>query len=647
MIRRLASLALCVLLAACSSEPVKQSPEKSSPSSINEYSKIKSQIGTERWEVSAKRLLNFINQNPKTDLADEASMTLGQLLENQQRYSEAYNAYIRVVQSTTSSPREGEALVASTRMLSMLGRPDEALALSQRGIKSNLLSNEQKNQLHELRFQIFTTLNQSSEALKEASWLAANSTNNETREKNKAKITEIVDATQSEFELQKILDDSSLKSFHSAAALKLGRIAYEQKDFSRTRSYMEKVLQLSPQTPLAERAQQYLDQIDVRRRVRADTVGLVLPLTGRYASVGYKALHGVQLAIGTFWPQGTPLKLAVIDSEGNSDVGRRAVERLVNEDNVVAIIGGLTSKTAAQEAAKAQELGVPFIALSQGQGLTEIGDYIFRNSLTSKSQVAALVQQAMTRFNIKRFGILYPNDPYGNEFALAFFDEVTNRGGVIRAVQSYDPKETDFKEPIKKLVGTYYVDERSDEYRLRVKEWQDKQTRKQQKVPDDLLPPIVEFDALFVPDSVKALGQIAPMLSYNDVQNVKLLGTNLWNTSDLVKRGQKFVEGAMFVDTTMEKDANLLASQFYTDFQQTFQEEPGVFEMLGFESAVLIRKALMEGETSRVGVRNSLAGIKNLRGAVGLLSVSEAREVVRPLLALTVEKSSITPLPAL
>jgi ABC-type branched-subunit amino acid transport system substrate-binding protein len=125
-----------------------------------------------------------------------------------------------------------------------------------------------------------------------------------------------------------------------------------------------------------------------------------------------------------------------MDSEGNPDNARRGVERLVKEDNVIAIIGSLLSKTAPAVAAKANELGVPTLALSQKAGVTEVGPSVFRNALTSEMQVRQLVKSAMEDLKLRRFAILYPNDPYGVEYANIFWDEVLARGGVITAAQT-------------------------------------------------------------------------------------------------------------------------------------------------------------------------------------------------------------------
>ncbi|MBK7845680.1 MAG: ABC transporter substrate-binding protein [Bdellovibrionales bacterium] len=148
--------------------------------------------------------------------------------------------------------------------------------------------------------------------------------------------------------------------------------------------------------------------------------------------------------------------MAVLDSEGNPDIARRSVERLVTEDHVIALIGSLLSKTAVAVASKSDELGVPSIALSSKSGITEIGPTVFE-TLTGEMQVRQLVNVAMNDLGITRFAIMYPNDAYGVEYANLFWDEVLARGGTISGAQTYEPNQTDFSAPIQRLVGTFIL----------------------------------------------------------------------------------------------------------------------------------------------------------------------------------------------
>ncbi len=403
------------------------------------------------------------------------------------------------------------------------------------------------------------------------------------------------------------------------------------------------MISIAPDSDLAEQARSSISQIDARRQVSPKTIGAILPLSGRYSNVAYRTLKGLQLGLGVYGKDRSDFRLAVIDSEGNPDQARRAVERLVTEDHVIAIVGSLDSKTATAVASKADELGVPSINLSQSAGITQVGSTVFRNSITSEMQVRHLAHEAMNTMGLKKFAILYPNDAYGIEYANLFWDEILARGGKIVAAQTYNPTDTNFGGPVQRLVGTYYVEDRQDEYRELARNWlkANPSPRARESMPDDLLPPAVDFDAIFIPDSIRAVSLIAPTLAFHDVDHVRLLGTNLWNSDALIKKGSRHINSALFVDTVLQTDDSFKNSGFFKQFKAVFGDDPGVFEVQGYDTGMMLRTLIAGGERTRLGLASALKSSDSLPGAIGNLQVDSNREFQRPLVSLTVEDGKI------
>lgn len=457
----------------------------------------------------------------------------------------------------------------------------------------------------------------------------------------RSKAIDIVETKLDQNQLEKVSDDSDFGFARGHAYFRLGKNFLANRDFAKARDAFSRVANLLPGTDLGIQASDYIAQLESLNKVEAKTIGAVLPLSGKNASLGQKALRGIQLGLGLH-QSASNFKLAVVDSEGNPDTARRGVERLIREDNVIGIVGSLLSKTATAVAAKANELGVPSIGLSQKSGLTEVGPSVFRNSLTSEMQVRQLVKVAMIQ-GVRRFAILYPNDPYGVEYANIFWDEVLARGGQVTAAQSYEPKDTDFRFPVQRLVGTFFIEARLDEYKAKSKEFLDsnKKSRasRENLNADDILSPIVNFDAIFIPDSAKTMGQLAAFLSYSGVKNVKLLGTNLWNAPGLGKRAGHFANQVFFVDALSLGSANSQSSRFYQEYKSLFNEEPGFIEFQAYDSALLLRQLIVQGANSRAELTEKLAQVKQFPGALGDLNMNSNRELSRPLVTLTLDKS--------
>jgi ABC-type branched-subunit amino acid transport system substrate-binding protein len=502
----------------------------------------------------------------------------------------------------------------------------------------------QQPRTNALRIRELETAGDYLQALRESVGFSVSAKNPQEQESFRFKSVEIVEGKLNQEQLEKVARDSDFGFARGYALFRLGETALEDRDKDRARKYFSSVGEFLPGSDLAVRAQDILSQLESSKFVESKTVGVVLPLTGKNAAVGQKALRGVEMGLGLNNP-GSGFRLAVMDSEGNPDNARRGVERLVKEDNAIAIVGSLLSKTAPAVAAKADELGVPTIGLSQKSGLTEIGPTVFRNALTSEMQVRYLVRTAMEDYGMKRFAIVYPNDPYGIEYTNLFWDEVLARGGTIVSAQVYNPKETDFRYVIQRLAGTYYIEGRVDEYKARIAKMSEN-TEKKKSVrtshEEEILPPIVDFDAVFIPDSAKAMGQIAAFLSFSGVKGVKLMGTNLWNTPGLAKRAGNFANNLIFVDSFIPATAN--HSRFVQEYKALYNEEPSLIEIQAYDSALILRQLVAQGAATRESLTRELSSLKKFPGALGSLNMTQDREIQRPLMALTLEKGEVVPL---
>jgi ABC-type branched-subunit amino acid transport system substrate-binding protein len=530
--------------------------------------------------------------------------------------------------------------------LQRLGKTEKSLSLTESAMDVDSPSKELVKDLQDLRFTLFLALGEKTKALETLVYLSKNAPLEAQRTAYLSRAIDFVDSQLSEEEVRDVASDREFRPVRPYAYFRLGLILFESREFSDARYYLREVSDLLPDSEISERSQALVKQIDERSRVEPLTIGTILPLSGRHSGVAEDSLRGLLLGLGIYGSPGSQFKLAVIDSEGNPDKARRAVEKLVTEDHVVAIVGSLLSKTSNAVASKANELGVPVIGLSQKSDLTEMGNNVFRNALTSKMLVEHLVKIAMEQEGLRKFAIVYPNDRYGVEFANLFWDEVLTKGGKITAAQTYEPKETDFNGVVQRLVGTYYLEDRKDEYELLLKDWLKQQARISLRImpPDDLLPPVIDFDAVFIPDSTRALGQIAPMLAYHNVRKVKLLGTNLWNSRSLVERGQQYIENSLFVDSFLTSTEAFKRSKCFGQYKSTFGDSPGLFSTQAYDAGLILRQILASGEKTRVGVRERLNELTSFPGCLGPLEMSQNRELNRPVVGLTVNKGRIVPL---
>jgi ABC-type branched-subunit amino acid transport system substrate-binding protein len=493
---------------------------------------------------------------------------------------------------------------------------------------------------------------------------SARVTQGEDRAREQAKAIDLVDGQLTFAEVATLKEalppDSPLLP---AVTMKLARIQLHLHDEDAAQRSAREVAERWPDSPFAQDARALVDRLARRAQVNPRTIGVAVPLSGKQKAWGEAIMQGVSLAMG----DGNGFKLVVRDTRGEPEAAQAAVEELAQGEGAIAALGGVVNAEAPRAASAAQELGLPFISLARVEGVTQAGAFVFRNMLTAEAQAKALVELAVARRGMRRFALLYPQIPYGQELANSLWDEVDARGGEVRAAESYDHDRTTFAPVVKSMVGKLWLDERQDYVDLVKDLAQEEQDpyrrRKAIERLRERLPPVIDFDAIFIPDFANNVALIAPALAVEDVvtqtcdpkeaerirkvtgredlKPVQLLGANGWDDPALIEKAGRYVDCAIFVDGFFSRSERADTKAFTAAFQTRYGHPPSILEASAYDAARMIRSALEAGAGTRDAVRDRLATLRGFPGATGTLSFDARREVAKPLFYLTVDKGAL------
>ncbi len=451
-----------------------------------------------------------------------------------------------------------------------------------------------------------------------------------------------------------------------ALTMKAARIHLHLREYARAQELAREVFLRWPEGPYAQDARAIVDRVARLTFVKPNVLGVAVPLSGAYKRWGEAILQGVGLALG----EGSGIRLAIRDTKGEPDGAALAMESLVLEEGAIAVIGGVTNAEAERAAAAAEELGISFVALSKQEGLTAAGPHVFQNMLTARAQAKALVSYAMGRRGMKRFAILYPSMSYGTELANAFWDEVEAQGGEIRGAESYAADRTTFTPIVKNMVGKLYLDERTDyleqarEVGLKVKD--PFRRRKALERIRDRLPPVTDFDAVFIPDFPKNLKLITPALAVEDVVTqtclpeevrkiakatgqpdlapVQLLGGNGWGGDPTLFDTSPGAPGrhtrcGVFVDGFFAASRRPATKAFLEAFQRKYPgQTPTILEASAHDAAKMIRERMGPRRAqTREELRAALAGVRGFAGATGDITMGADRTPEKELFFLFID----------
>ena len=343
-------------------------------------------------------------------------------------------------------------------------------------------------------------------------------------------------------------------------------------------------------------------------------LGCLMPLSGAYGSYGQNARKGFDLAYRIFAADGNNSGLQIIYKDTASDpVKTKQAVRELADMGVSAIIGPVGP---AEDAAKEAQLrGIPIITLTGKEGITDVGNCVFRHFLTQTMQVKAVTGYAFNILELKRFAVLYPDEPYGRDMKKLFENEVKRRGGVLVAAESYSPKSSDFGAQIKKISGA--ADSASSVVKRRL--------------GDGGADAMIGFDAVFIPDSGEKVGLILPQLAFYDVGDVYLLGTNLWHSDKLVSMAGKRLDLAVVPEGFFPQSAEPHVIRFVERFKAAYGSDPGYIEAVAYDTAMMIFRVILQKPASHRDVRMFISNLRDVRCVTGLTSFDETGEAMKSL----------------
>jgi ABC-type branched-subunit amino acid transport system substrate-binding protein len=174
-------------------------------------------------------------------------------------------------------------------------------------------------------------------------------------------------------------------------------------------------------------------------------IGVIVPTDGPYAILGNSFVKAVQLARDDLKGTKFRYELVVANSGGDPARARDVIRRVISEEKVNAIVGGI-SLIGQVTKPYANEARIPHLCVCT---VSSIGDgaYSFTNIPSPEAEGAEWVREAQRR-GIKRIAILAQDYPSINNHVRAMKTEAERAGLAVTYEQRFEASATDFRPPI-------------------------------------------------------------------------------------------------------------------------------------------------------------------------------------------------------
>jgi branched-chain amino acid transport system substrate-binding protein len=334
-------------------------------------------------------------------------------------------------------------------------------------------------------------------------------------------------------------------------------------------------------------------------------VGEFASMTGQTATFGQASHNGTALAIDEInaggGVLGKQIKLISEDDQSKAEDAVSAVQKLINRNRVIALLGEVASSRSKAGGPIAQQAHIPMISpASTNEDVTKIGDYIFRICFIDPFQGQALANFGMKTLHAKRAAILLDTkQDYSIGLANSFRETIRKNGGDIVSEQAYSSGDKDFRAALTSIRASN---------------------------PDVIFIPGYYGEVSLIVRQARELGITVP-----------LLGGDGWDSPELTKGAEKQFNNTYFSNHLSTEDPDPAVQNFIKKYKAKYNAEPDAMAALGYDSGNILADAIKRaGSTDSKKLRDAIADTKNFAGVTGSITIDKDRNASKPLTILQI-----------
>lgn len=332
-------------------------------------------------------------------------------------------------------------------------------------------------------------------------------------------------------------------------------------------------------------------------------IGVISYLTGPGAAYGEAITNGFNLALEEVNEKGdVNIELVVEDSAGKQEQALTVSQKLMSDDEIVAILGPTLSTEMNVVAPEADLNGIPILGTSTtAAGIPQIGDYVFRNSIPESLAIPAALEKAVDAYDVKKVAILYGNDDLFTQSGFDTMKQVAEDMDLeIVTIETFQKGQSDYNAQLTKI--------------------------------KDLQPDLILASALYNEGAV-IMGQARKMGI-----DTPFLGGNGFNSPQVIEIAGESADGLIVATPWFAEKEDPKVQEFVKKYEAKYGMAPDQFAAQAYDALYIYAEALKNaGEADRDAFRDSLAEIKGLEGILGEFSFDEEGDVIMDPTVLIIE----------
>jgi branched-chain amino acid transport system substrate-binding protein len=327
-------------------------------------------------------------------------------------------------------------------------------------------------------------------------------------------------------------------------------------------------------------------------------IGAAEALSGPAGQYGQSIRNGLQLAADQInaagGVSGNRIALQVEDEQGKKEQAIDVFKKLIFQDKVLMIFGPTLSNSAqaADPIAQAAKT-VVFGTSNTAEGITSIGNYVFRNSVTEADVLPETLRVAAKHAHVKKVAVLYGNDDVFTKSGYDAFKKALDDMKIpVTATETFAKGDVDFKAQLTKIKASR---------------------------PDAIVLSALIAEGAPIMVQARNLGIDVPFIGGNGMNSVKVFelakdkSDNLW------------VGSPWSLNSQAKENQSFIAA-----YTQKYKSAPDQFAAQAYDAMNITAQALAKIkitgnlEADRLALRNALPQV-TWTGATGAFKFSQAK----------------------
>jgi len=338
-------------------------------------------------------------------------------------------------------------------------------------------------------------------------------------------------------------------------------------------------------------------------------IGILEPLTGVRAEAGEYFKKGLDLALAEINNDSNKryqLDLIFEDTQYNPAIAVTAFNKLTDLNEVKYVVGAFGSSSTLAVAPIAERKKIILITPgSQSAAVSQAGDYIFRTQINTAQEAPFMAKFIKSITNNKKIHILAINTDYSPSYMKYLIPTLEENDVTVGLVEKFGSKETDYRTQLLKLKSS------NAEYIL----------------------------LLGTPNN---MGQILKQAQELGIE-ATFFGSSTAEGKDLLEVGGNAVKNFYYA-YPYNNDSNIKSMKTYREkYLAKYNEIPEMLSANIYDTIYMLHNCFEQVGDDVDKVKSCLYGIKEYKGASGVLLFDKNGDVVKPFLIKTVENGKFVP----